>query len=714
MPEMSFRLRLVLFFALLALAVPAVVGGAAWLADAMVAEKGPQVLGTALFLAAGGASVVLVVLIVGVALLFDIHVASPIQGLVRDLETLVHARPGHRIEIERARYLGKLPAAVRRLADELTAARAETERRIDEATGATQEQKARLEAVLNDLHAGVIICNLGHQILLYNQCALALLRLSGSLGLGRSLFSVLNRQPFLHALERLTNRLADGRERTHPDGLTARFVCATGDGRNLLEGRMGLVVDRDGRATSYVLTLEDITADLADLGARDRLLRAATQGLRYPVANLLAAAEALADFPDMEAGERAEFARIVAEEGERLTGRLDQLSADYEQVITGHWPMADVYSANLLNCVVRRLREDKDTEAVMTGLPQWMHGDSHSLVELLDDLIYRVKGVTGADSFDLEAEPGERTVYLNINWRGAPVPPAAIEGWLDSPLEDAPGGLTLRDVLDHHRAELWSESIAREGGGDWARLRMPMPLPKRAHMDTGGDQDLPARPEFYDFAILERPTGLGARGGMALGDLTFVVFDTETTGLQPSKGDRIISIAGVRIVNGRILTGESFSQLVNPGRPIPRGSIRFHGITDEMVAEAPPIEVVLPQFHDFVQGAVLVAHNAAFDVKFLKILEEETGLAFDMPVLDTLLLSVYLHRHTNQHSLDDCAARFGVPIQGRHTALGDALVTAEVFQRMVALLADTGVETLDQALAAAHSIVEVRKQQEQF
>ena len=149
MPDLSFRMRLVLFFALMAVAVPVVIGGAAWLVGDMIEDKGVDAPWTALFLMGTGAAVVLVVLIVGVGLLFDIHVAAPIQGLVRDLETVVHARPGHQIEIERARYLGKLSAAVRKLADQFAAARDESEQRIIDATAATEEQKARLEAVLN-------------------------------------------------------------------------------------------------------------------------------------------------------------------------------------------------------------------------------------------------------------------------------------------------------------------------------------------------------------------------------------------------------------------------------------------------------------------------------------------------------------------------------------------------------------------------------------
>jgi DNA polymerase-3 subunit epsilon len=280
---------------------------------------------------------------------------------------------------------------------------------------------------------------------------------------------------------------------------------------------------------------------------------------------------------------------------------------------------------------------------------------------------------------------------------------------MEAELEGALAGLTVRDVLDHHQADLWSEPL--EGGR--ARLRLPLP-PARTVESRDGPSELPPRPEFYDFSLLHQEEPAGALGERPLRELTYVVFDTETTGLEPSAGDEIISIAGVRIVNGRILTGESFSQLVNPGRPIPKGSIRFHGITDDMVRDKPPARLVLPRFRTFVDDAVLVAHNAAFDLKFLKLKEAECGVAFDNPVLDTLLLSAFLHDHTGKHSLDDAARRMGVEVQGRHTALGDSLATAAVFLGMVDMLEGRGIVTLDAAIEASNRIVEIRRQQKRF
>ena len=227
-------------------------------------------------------------------------------------------------------------------------------------------------------------------------------------------------------------------------------------------------------------------------------------------------------------------------------------------------------------------------------------------------------------------------------------------------------------------------------------------------------KSLPARPEYTEHGIYDHPMHLEELGGRDLQSLTYVVFDTETTGLRPSHGDEIISIAGVRVVDGAIQTGDPFTRLVNPGRVIPKPSIRFHGITDDMVRDEATAKEVLPEFRDFVGDAVMVAHNAAFDMRFLKLKESETGVMFDHLVLDSLLLSVFLEPESRNHSLDAIAERLGVKVEGRHTALGDSLVTAGVFLRMLDMLETRGIRTLGQVIEASSRISHVREMQKQF
>ena len=208
------------------------------------------------------------------------------------------------------------------------------------------------------------------------------------------------------------------------------------------------------------------------------------------------------------------------------------------------------------------------------------------------------------------------------------------------------------------------------------------------------------RPVSFEFDLFHQP-GQEALGGVALRNLTYVAFDTETTGLNPSEGDEIIQLGAVRILKSRLLHNETIDQLVNPQRAVPKTSVEIHGIDPDLLPSQPVITEVLPKFHAFVKDSVLVAHNAAFDMRFLQLKEDAIGLHFDNPVLDTLLLSSIVHPNLEGHSLDAIAERFNITIVGRHTALGDALVTAEVLLKLIPLLEAQGIMTLDDALRAS-------------
>ncbi|MBP2299660.1 3'-5' exonuclease [Azospirillum picis] len=624
-----------------------------------------------------------------------------------------------RIPLDRYGDLAPMARAVNELSDRLAQVRRDIDRTVALSTAEAEEQKARLAAILRDLHEGVIVCNARHQVLLYNQTALDILHLTGELGLGRSLLHFVVAEPLTHTLERLSLRVRDGRHATHEHGTTAQFVGATTDGRILLEGRMSAILEMEGgpAITGYVLTLSDATSELAALGKRDALLREATEGFRTPIANLRAAVETLYDNPDLGPGDRAALESAMLESSDSLSQRLERVTAAYRSVVTGSWPMSDIHSSNLITLIRHRVAGAGAPAAVtLTGLPQWVHGDSHSLVLLFAHLVGRIQASTGAGEFDLEAvapPEGDRWVYLDLVWKGEPVPSPMLDGWLDQPLPGGLGGLSAGDVLQHHRSTAWSEALAGSGRPGFARLRVPLP-PAQSPLSARPRPQAGARPEFFDFTLLHQPLATSGLGATPLDRLHYVVFDTETTGLSPSTGDEIIQIAAVRIVGGRILTGETFNALVDPNRPIPPESSGFHGITDAMVAGKPTIGAVLPQFRSFVSGAVMVAHNAAFDLKFLKMKERAAGVSFDGPVLDTMLLSRMLLGNDGDHTLDGIAERLGIAVVDRHTALGDSLVTAAVFLRMIAMLRERDVRTLDDAIRGANILVELAARERAF
>lgn len=177
----------------------------------------------------------------------------------------------------------------------------------------------------------------------------------------------------------------------------------------------------------------------------------------------------------------------------------------------------------------------------------------------------------------------------------------------------------------------------------------------------------------------------------------YVAVDVETTGVDLRR-DRMVSLAGVRIFEGRILLGQVFNEMVNPGREIPCASVKLHGIYPGRVAQARTEEEVFNDFLDFLGNDILVAHHAGFDLYFLnKIMKRKHGFGLQNLVLDTEKLYreiVFLPlqppsraaRIQSGYSLDAVADHFAIEIQDRHTAMGDALATAMIFQRILARL----------------------------
>ncbi|WP_294149069.1 PolC-type DNA polymerase III [uncultured Clostridium sp.] len=187
-------------------------------------------------------------------------------------------------------------------------------------------------------------------------------------------------------------------------------------------------------------------------------------------------------------------------------------------------------------------------------------------------------------------------------------------------------------------------------------------------------------------------------------DHTCVVFDIETTGFSPVK-NKIIEIGAVRVEEGKIVG--RFSSFVNPDVPIPFEIEKLTGINDNMVLDAPKIEKVLPEFLEFCEGAVMVAHNAGFDISFIKENAGQQGLEFNPTVLDTVSLARVLLPNLNRFKLDTVAKELKISLANHHRAVDDAGATAEIFVRFIKMLKERDIFDLTQLNALSKMTVEM-------
>ncbi|WP_350336796.1 PolC-type DNA polymerase III [[Clostridium] symbiosum] len=187
-------------------------------------------------------------------------------------------------------------------------------------------------------------------------------------------------------------------------------------------------------------------------------------------------------------------------------------------------------------------------------------------------------------------------------------------------------------------------------------------------------------------------------------DHTCVVFDIETTGFSPLK-NRIIEIGAVRVEEGRIV--DKFSSFVNPDVPIPFEIEKLTGINDNMVLDAPKIDRVLPEFLEFCRGAVMVAHNAGFDISFIKENARQQGLEFNPTVLDTVSLARVLLPNLNRFKLDTVAKELKINLANHHRAVDDAGATAEIFVRFIKMLKERDIFDLSQLNELSRMTVEM-------
>ena len=635
-----------------------------------------------------------------VSVFFKYYVHAP-RRLAREAELIATANPGHRLEPSGASETRELAAAINKLAATFQSAQEQVGAQIAVARADVEDERNRLAALMSELTLAVLVCNAEGRILLYNAAAKELVDLDGGsaglVGLGRSIFGILDRSLVAHALGRMGEAADDGR--------AVRLTATTGGGR-LLGCGLAPVRDREGELSGFVLTLEDVTRAAEESARREALLRSLTEGTRAAVGNIRAAVESLLDYPEMDPSERGRFIEIVRDEALALSDQVSRASREHGTRLGLRSTLADVLGRDLLSAARRRFEHDAGVPVdIAEGDDDlWLRVDSYAVVLALAHLARRAHAELGRERFSVELHRAGGHAALELHWRGAPVAEETLRAWAAQPLaEQGPGAAsTLADVVADHGGEVWGES---DGDGRSAMVRLLLPLAEPAAAPPARPQraEAPAEwPEFYDFDLFRK----GDRGvewdDAELRKLPCTVFDTETTGLSPTE-DELISIGAVRIVNGRLLRSETFDQLIEPGRPVRPESVAVHGISARLLEGQPPVEEVLPRFARFAEDTVLVGHNVAFDLRFFELEQGRTGVTLTQPVLDTLLLSAVIHADERDHSLEAMAERLGVSVVGRHTALGDAILTGEIFLKQTRLLAEQGLVMLGQVREAARS-----------
>jgi DNA polymerase-3 subunit epsilon len=648
---------------------------------------------------------------IGVAVLHKLF-KQYVEGLLRMAETLrlmLSANRNFRVTLEGPPEVQQLASAANDLAQQRDALMDDVDSQIARAKASVEEEKNRLAALMSELAQAVVVCNLDGRILLYNNRArlqfkaLAQGPTSASggalIGLGRSIHSILEKSQVEHAQEVIRQRLSAGKT------AISNFITTTRGGQ-LLRVQMVPVMapGADGEATmsGFVLTVENITRSLEQEARRDQVLHSLTEGSRAALGNIRAAVGNVIDYPDMEPELRERFLGVVADEAATMSQRLDQTMVEFSDSMKTRWPLEDVLAIDVIAAAQRRI-DDKlklatKTEELDDAL--WIKADSFSLVFALVFLASRLQDHYEPRELRFRLTSEGKLAYLDLIWAGPAMSSETFYTWemdaMQIGSETSP--LSLRDVIDRHGGEIWYQ---REKAAHRAFFRFVLPVATPEIEAEAEDRKRgTGRPEYYDFDLFnfaDKSIDLDRK----LSDLTYTVFDTETTGLEPSKGDEIIQIGAARIVNNRLLSQEIFDQIVDPEIPLKPESIPIHGITEDMVRGKPNIDIVLPAFHEFCEDTVLIAHNAAFDMRFLQLKEERTGLRFSQPVLDTLLLSAVVHPNQESHKLDVILERLGINIDSRHNALEDAVATGEVFLKLVPLLEDKGIVTVRQALEAS-------------
>ena len=632
----------------------------------------------------------------------------PIYKLTEEISLINSANPSHRVSIRGNRPCRELAKTINQWADMYQTLENSVEDKISYSNEKLENERNILASVISELSEGIVICTAQGQTLLFNKRAKQFLesasgsspekKRSGLIGLGRPIFEVIDKNLIIHALEEIGEKMGK-----KASDITAAFM-ATGRDNELFRVETVPILKLKNRLSGFILVIYDMAAQLEKDKRLSALFQSFRRDIRASIASVRSAIEVILEYPEMDEQRLGRFSDIIKSEFKVINQKLDSEILEYSHLFHNQRKLVPMPAASLLASVKQKLKGKMEMVSEVNSRQEcWIQIDTYTMILALLSIMDHVKNEIGIRAFHWVVEERGRFVNLDVFWRGSPVTIEKLRQWEERPLvfNDESILLTLNEIMGYHEGKIWPYSL--KPGNEKAYLRIVLPLAKVPHRDAseGAPVFYEGRPEFYDFDLFNQPGQTRELGDIPLTRLNFTVFDTETTGLDPMGGDEIISIGAFRIVNSRILKTDYFDQLIDPRRPMSWESVKIHGIYPETLVGKPVICDVLPRFSQFVGETILIAHNAAFDMKMLQMKEKATGIKFINPTLDTMLLSIVIHPAQDQHNLEAIAERLGVCIVGRHTALGDALATGELFLKMIPLLEKMGIHTLKDAMTAS-------------
>lgn len=676
---------------------------------------GPIIVITSLLLMVSGGAVIAV---------FRKYIL-PIRKLTDEIALVNASNPSHRIRSDGGAEIRRLCGCINESAERFESLARNVEEKIHNAGVVLEQEKNSLAAVIAELPEGVLICNTEGRILLHNTRARRLLAgvsepaandstdrpISGEparfIGLGRSVYGIIDKDLIAHALDQISAKL-----RENAPKVVSYFVVKGKDDR-MLRVEAVPILDAKRQFSGLILIFNDITRQLEDDSHLNLALRSFSRGVRASLAGIRSAIETIIEFPQMESRQRDALRGIIHKESLIMSEMLESQLPVSPHSSYSQWPLITISAKDITDLI-----KTKSSQKLQIGIRVLaldsdikLKVDTYSFMLVLLYVIDQLKSLFGLTELTCRMNELDWYVGVDLLWQGAPVKIETLREWEGQSLalEEDGLSLTLREIIDHHGADFGSYASKQHKNNAYLRFFLPM-------VEVGEPEEarsltiLPeSRPEFYDFDFFSHVLQISEMQDRFLTDLAYTVFDMETTGLNPAEGDEIISIGAFRIVNCRLLREERFEQLVDPQRSIPWTSVKIHGIHPEMLIGQPLIRPALSAFHQFTEDTILVAHNAAFDMRFLQLKEAQTDIKFLNPVLDTLLLSAVVHPSHENHNLEAISQRLGVRILGRHTALGDASATGEIFLKMLPLLAQKKIYTLKEALVASQKTYYARQ-----